>query len=327
MAPDSAAGTSRRGAVAGGLLRVLQAALQFLAITLIIYGILARDSGALAYELAGKNASEASLDVLRAHVAPPADLIRSYGAYLRGLATLDLGRSLVTGEPVAELVGRALPVSLLLLLPALALGHGLALTLALLCAARPDRLADRAVRLLATALYSTSVLILLIGLQWLLASPQALDWLPARGWGSGGIGEHVRHALLPTLTVVLLVLAVNTRFYRTLFLEQLSKPYAVFARRQGLPAATVLLAHVWPNVRTVVATRVAFTIPPIVFGGAFVIESYFGIPGIGKVSYDALLSGDRPVAAAVLGLTAALVILFQVLLDRPSGPMRSWVAP
>ena len=305
----------------------LVAAAQFLLITFIVHIALSEDTVDPVYQLAGKNPTSAEIAALRSAFSGNDDLLQSYSGYVRSLITLDLGHSWVTGQSVRSLLGNAVLVSATLVLPAVFMGHLVSLALAILAAARRGKTADRILRMASAALFSTSVLILIMVLQWALSSPDALALLPARGWSIASTSEYLTYIMLPTLVLVALVIAVNLRFYRTILVEQMAQSYAVFALRQGVTRWRVVLYHAVPNILGVVLVRAAYTLPPAVFGGAFVVESYFGIPGMGQVSYNALLTGDRPVAGAMLGLLALAIVVLQTFIGWTYRFVRPQVVP
>ncbi|NND65106.1 MAG: ABC transporter permease, partial [Gammaproteobacteria bacterium] len=110
-------------------------------------------------------------------------------------------------------------------------------------------------------------------------------------------------------------LGYNTRFYRAVLVEELERDHIRTARAYGTPPAKVLYKHVLKNSLIPIITRIMFSIPLIVISGSLIVESYFGIPGVGKVTYDAITSGDQPILKAVVGLTAVLFVLTLLATD------------
>lgn len=303
------------------------ALLQFVLITMIIHGVLRGHGVDPVYELLGKNPTAEEIVALRESLPAREGFLPSYLDYVRSLVTLDLGHSWITGQSVKSLLGSTLAISASLVLPALMIGHLVSLLLAAFAAARTGGAVDKALRVISAGLFSTSVLILIMVLQWLLASPDALALLPTRGWSASSLGDYLTYIALPSVVLVALVIAVSLRFYRTLLVEQMAQPYAVFALRLGVGAYRVVLFHTLPNIAGVILARVAYTLPPAIFGGAFVVEAYFGIPGMGQASYDALLTGDAPVAGAILGLVALAIVLLQSVVGWSHRHSRPEVVP
>jgi peptide/nickel transport system permease protein len=114
---------------------------------------------------------------------------------------------------------------------------------------------------------------------------------------------------VPTLALVLVTLGYNTRFYRAIMAEEIERDHIRTTRAYGARPAELLFRHVLKNSLIPVLTRVMFSIPFVVISGSLLLESYFGIPGIGLVTFNAITSGDQPILKAVVGLTGVLFVL------------------
>jgi len=115
--------------------------------------------------------------------------------------------------------------------------------------------------------------------------------------------------------LIFVTLGYNTRFYRAIFVEESGKDHIRTAQAYGASTATILWKHILKNSMVPIITRIMFSIPLVVISGSLLIESYFGIPGVGKMTFDAITSGDQPVLKAVVGLTAVAFVLIQILTD------------
>jgi peptide/nickel transport system permease protein len=162
---------------------------------------------------------------------------------------------------------------------------------------------------------SISFLVVIIFLQVFLCTPYGLNLFPVRGWQVTGLSSYLLYVTVPTLSLVFITVGYNTRFYRAVFVEEAGKDHIRTARAFGASPASILWRHVLKNSLVPIITRFMFSIPLIVVSGSLLIESYFGIPGIGKVTFDAITNGDQPVLKAVVGLTAVAFIFIQVLTD------------
>ena len=162
---------------------------------------------------------------------------------------------------------------------------------------------------------SISFLVIIILLQVLLCTPWGLNLFPARGWSVDGLSAYLYYATVPTLSLVLITLGYNTRFYRSVMVEELNREHIRTALAYGTDTRAILFTHVLKNSLAPVLTRLLFSIPIIVISGSLLLESYFGIPGIGRVTYDAITNGDQPVLKAVVSLTAVLFVLVQLAVD------------
>ena len=110
-------------------------------------------------------------------------------------------------------------------------------------------------------------------------------------------------------------LGYETRFYRSILVEELTRDHVRTARAFGLRESRIFFRNILKNCLIPIITRIMFSIPQVAIGGALLIESYFGIPGIGKATYEAIVTGDQPVLKAVVTLTAILFVLVVVITD------------
>ncbi len=267
------------------------------------------------YDLIGKNATPEQIAEIRHQLGYDRPFLVRYLEYLEELATFDFGHSDSTGERVSSILKRTIPVSLALILPGFVLGNLLGIALALAAAWHRGRWLDKLIMGGSVVGMSVSFLIVIIAFQILLSSNYGLGWFPVRGWNVYDFGDYLRYVTVPTLATVFVALGYNTRFYRALFVEEMGKDYVRTARAFGTPPAELLFRHVLKNALIPIITRIMFSIPFIVISGALLIESYFGIPGVGLVTYDAITTGDQPVLKAVVGLTAVLFVLVLILND------------
>ena len=267
------------------------------------------------YTLIGKNASTEQIAEVRAQLGYDRPFAVRYLEYLAELATLDLGATNATGEPVRDMLSRTLPVSLALMIPGFVLGNLLGIALGLAAAHRRGRLLDRVISGLSAAGMSLSFLVIIIALQALLCTPYGLNLFPVRGWQVNGLSSYLLHVTVPTLALVLVTLGYNTRFYRAVFVEESGRDHIRTARAFGASEMEILWKHVLKNSLVPIITRFLFSIPLVVISGSLLIESYFGIPGIGLATFEAITSGDQPVLKAVVGLTAVAFVVLQLLAD------------
>lgn len=269
----------------------------------------------LTYQSLGKNPTADQISEVRRQLGYDRPFLERYGAFLGQLATLDLGHSDSTGEPVSRLMARTLPVSLALVLPGFLIGNLLGILLGLWSAWRRGSMTDRFIMGASVAGMSLSFLVIIILLQVLLCTPWGLNLFPARGWSVDGLSAYLYYATVPTLSLVLITLGYNTRFYRSVMVEELNREHIRTALAYGTDTRAILFTHVLKNSLAPILTRLLFSIPIIVISGSLLLESYFGIPGIGKATYDAITNGDQPVLKAVVSLTAVLFVLVQLAVD------------
>lgn len=267
------------------------------------------------FEMLGKNPTPEQIADVRSQLGYDQPFLLRYAGYLKALATLDLGLSESTGERVSGLLARTLPVSLAMVLPGFILGNLAGILLGMAAAWHRGRWLDRLIMAGSVVGMSISFLVIIIVLQVLLCTPWGLNLFPARGWEVEGPGSYALYVTVPTLAIVFVTLGYNTRFYRAVMAEELGRDHIRTAIAYGASRAELLFRHVLKNSLVPVLTRVMFSIPLVLVSGSLLIETYFGIPGIGKATFEAITSGDQPVLKAVVGLTAVLFVLAQLLID------------
>jgi len=267
------------------------------------------------YTLIGKNATAQQIADVRHELGYDQPFLTRYAGFLADLATLDLGTSNASGERVSRMLARTVPVTLALMLPGFLLGNLLGIALGLAAARRRGQWSDRLISGLSVTGMSISFLIIIIALQVLLSTPYGLNLFPVRGWQVSDLPSYLHHVTVPTAALVLVTLGYNTRFYRAVFVEEYGRDHIRTARAFGASPAVIMWRHVLKNSLVPIITRFLFSIPLVVISGSLLIESYFGIPGVGKVTFEAITSGDQPVLKAVVALTAVAFVLIQLAAD------------
>jgi peptide/nickel transport system permease protein len=201
------------------------------------------------------------------------------------------------------------------MLPGFLLGNLLGIALGLKAAEQRGRWGDRLISSLSITGMSLSFLIIIIALQVLLSTPHGLNLFPVRGWQVTDLPSYLRYVSVPTIALLIVTLGYNTRFYRAVFVDEFSKDHIRTAQAFGSSPMTIMWKHVLKNGLVPIITRILFSIPLVVISGSLLIESYFGIPGVGKVTFDAITNGDQPVLKAVVALTAVAFVVIQVMAD------------
>ena len=267
------------------------------------------------YELLGKNPTAEQISEVRQALGYDKAFLLRYGDYLRELITLDLGLSDSSGESVAAVLTRSLPVSIALVLPGFVLGNLFGLALGMLAAWFRGRWLDKLVMSASVVGMSVSFLVIIIGLQILLCTPYGVNLFPARGWQVTDLGSYLLYVTVPTLALILITLGYNTRFYRAVLADEIERDHIRTVRAYGGSPVEILFKHVLKNSLIPVLTRIMFSIPFVVISGSLLLESYFGIPGIGLVTFNAITSGDQPILKAVVGLTGVLFVFALMIND------------
>ncbi len=224
------------------------------------------------------------------------------GRILRG----DLGESSEYREPVVAVLREGVWVSLALTVPILLLGTSLALLLGLLCAASRGRWFDRSVLAVTTGLMSVNYVVWVVAGQYWLA----YRWRLFPLWGF----ESWVYLVLPVAIGVVSGLGRDVRFFRTVLLDEIRRPYVRTAIAKGLHPARVLGRHVLRNSAIPVVTHLSLAIP-FLFTGSILLESFFGLPGLGGIGLNAVHSSDLAVLRAVVLVGAVLYQLAQLGAD------------
>jgi peptide/nickel transport system permease protein len=231
--------------------------------------------------------------------------------HFRRMLTFDFGRSDADNTPILERVKRGMGPSLSLTLPLFVWGLILEIVLSLFVALFRETYIDRMGVFLCVLGMSVSVLLYIIGGQFLIG--KNLRWFPISGFDPSPavIG---RYLMIPILVNLVAGLGGAVRFYRTVFIEEIHRDYVRTARAKGAGDARVMLNHVLRNAMIPILTTVVMSIP-FLFTGALLTEAFFGIPGLGSITVDAILGNDFATLRAMVFIGALLFILGQILTD------------
>ncbi len=218
----------------------------------------------------------------------------------------DFGRTISTREPIRELLWNGVWPSLALMVPVFFGEIFFGMVLALIAAAFRDRWPDRLLVVLSVCFMSVSYLVLIIGAQWFFG--YKLGWFPL--WGFSG----PRYLVLPVLTGILFGVGGNIRFFRTVFIDELGREYLRTAVAKGVSPTRVYGGHLLRNAALQIITKAGSGLP-FLFTGSLLLESFFGIPGLGFVGVDALYNSDIQLLKAVVVLSSILFVVINFLTD------------
>lgn len=215
-----------------------------------------------------------------------------------------------SGRDISDDIYHRMWPSLAIALPTLILGMLVNITLAMFMAFFRSTWLDLATVVLCIILMSLSSLFFIIGGQYLFG--KVLRWLPVSGYDPGL--DAIKFIILPVLTAVIASLGSGARWYRALFLEEIRKDYVKTARAKGLSEQAILFRHVLKNAMLPILTGVVVLIPSL-FMGSLVLESFFGVPGLGSYIIDAIQQLDFAIVRAMVFLGSILYILGLILTD------------
>lgn len=265
-----------------------------------------------AYLLAGKMADEAAIANIRAQLGIDQPVWVQLGIFLKQILTFDFGNAWSTGEPVSHIIASRLGPSLTVLVPLTLLETFLGIALALAIAFVRGSLTDRAVMVACTVGMSISILVYIIVFQYFFA--YKLGLFPVQGWGNS-LGENLLHyALLPIIIGLAVSIAPTLRLYRSFVLDEANQDYVRTARAKGLGERRIVWVHVLRNAAIPIITHVMANLPALLIG-AFLLERFFGIPGIGREVILAVERSDFPVIKAITVYVAAATMVFNLLAD------------
>jgi len=289
------------------VLEVIPTTFGILLLSFILFNVV---GGSPAEVILGKNATSEAIAAFNHKWGYDKPLVWSTDSqfvnFVRGLAKGDLGYSLEMKEPVIDVLRRGVGPSFSLTFPILVGGTLIALMLAMLSAAFRGGAPDRAVLVGSTVLTSVNYVVWVLAGQFLLAFKAGLFPL----WGY----EDWTYLALPVLIGIFSSLGTDVRFFRTAILDEIYKPYVLTARSKGLSGPAILVKHVLPNAMIPIVTYVSLSIPWL-FTGSLLLESFFGIPGLGSISINAIHSADMAVVRAVVVLGALLYQFVNLLTD------------
>jgi peptide/nickel transport system permease protein len=241
--------------------------------------------------------------------AAPADTL--IVEHFRRALTFDFGRSDADDVPIARRLREGVGPSLALAAPLFALEILVAITFALLVALFRGTYVDRTATVLCVLAMSVSMLLYIIGGQFLLG--KVLKWFPISGFDARP-DVLVRFLALPLVIGIMAATGEGVRFYRTVFIEEASRDHVRTAFAKGLDDVTVMRRHVLRNALIPILTQVVVAIP-FLFMGSLLLESFFGIPGLGSMTVDAIHGNDFATLRTVVYIGALLFIGGQILTD------------
>lgn len=292
--------------------RLAQFVPTLLGVVVLVFLVFNWVGGDPAYLLAGKIPSPERIEEIRRSLGVDQPYAVQLWIFVKQIALADFGASWSTNERVSQIFATRLGPSLTVLVPLLFLSTLLALAAAMLAAYYRGSLTDRAVMIGCTVGQSISILVYILVFQYVLA--YRLGWFPVQGWG-GTLAENLlAYAALPILVGVVVSLAPDIRLYRSFFLEEIHQDYVRTARAKGLGEGRVLWLHVLRNASIPVITNVMTQIPGLL-AGAFLIERFFSIPGIGREVILAVERSDFPVIKAVTVYVAVATLAINLAAD------------
>jgi peptide/nickel transport system permease protein len=296
------------------LRRVLAAVPVMGVVALFVFLLLRLTPGDPAAILAGDNATPEQLERIRVSLGLHEPLYTQFFTWVGKLLHGDLGVSLISNVPVLQMIGQRVEPSISIALSTIILSILIAVPLGVIAAWKHGTWIDRFVMGLSVLGFSVPVFV--IG--YLLIQIFALDlrWLPVQGFRSisSGFGPFLERIILPTFTLSFIYVALIARMTRASMLDVLGEDYVRTARAKGIGEVAVLLRHALRNAAVPVITVIGNGFA-LLISGVVVTESVFNLPGVGRLTVDAVLARDYPVIQAMILLTSLIYVMVNLLID------------
>ena len=294
------------------LKRLFLAIFVVVAVTLLVsFAIrLSGDPAAMLMTGGQANFTPEDLDRIRKAIGIDKPFIVQYVRYMQGVIFGDFGRSFFTSQSVGDLIGRALPATLLLALVSLIGSLLISVPLGIYAAVRRGTFVDQTIRFV--SLIGLSFPNFWLAIMLVLFFSIELRWLPTSGF------FVVAGLVLPSATLAVILSAVNVRLVRTVMLDTLSTQYIVVARSKGLRERVVLYKHALRNCMIPLLTYIGLQFGDLL-GGVVIIERVFNWPGMGSLAFDAISARDYPILQGVITVLAVMIVMVNLVVDIAYG--------
>ncbi|AMO99115.1 ABC transporter permease [Collimonas sp. NPDC087041] len=294
------------------LRRLWQMLPTMLGVIVLVFFLFNWVGGDPAYILAGKMSNPQQIANIRTQLGIDQPYYIQLWIFIKQIVTFNFGNSWSTGESVANVIMTRLGPSMTVLIPLTILETLIAVALALAVAFVRGSMTDRMVMVACTVGMSISILVYIILFQYWFA--YKLGMFPVQGWGNSFAENLFHYSALPILIMLAVSIAPSLRLYRTFVLDEVNQDYVRTARAKGVKERRILWVHVLRNAAIPIITNVMSNLPALLIG-AFLIERFFSIPGIGREVILAVERSDFPVIKAITIYVAAATMIFNLLTD------------
>ncbi len=283
-------------------------------VAVVVFSLLRLTAGDPAAIIAGDNATSQDVAAIRARLGLDRPLAEQFAIWVGRVVRGDFGESFFFKKQVSELILDRVEPTLALSVCTLVLTIALAVPLGVLAAWRRGSWIDRAV--MGFSVLGFSVPVFVIGYVLIYIFAIELAWLPVQGYQriGDGVGGFLERLVLPSITLAVVFVALIARITRASVLEVLNADHVRTARAKGLGELPVLLRHVLRNAAVPIVTVIGIGIA-VLIGGVVVTESVYGIPGLGRLTVDAVLARDYPTVQAVILVFSVVYVLINLLVD------------
>src|ERR1700753_125405 len=283
-------------------------------VALFVFSLLYIAPGDPAAIIAGDQATPADVERIRASLGLDRPFLIRFGDWFWPVLQGDLGTSIFTNLPVSHMIAQRIEPTVSLMALTLILSLSLAIPMGVIAAWKHGSWIDRLVMMTAVFGFSTPVFVIGYVLAYIFAL--RLDWLPVQGFTSidQGLWPCLRTLILPSVALGLIYMALIARITRATMLDVLAQDYVRTAKAKGVGQRGVLFVHALKNAAVPVVTVVGIGFAALI-GGAVVTESVFAIPGLGRLTVDAILRRDYPVIQGVVLLFSFAYVLINLGVD------------
>ncbi len=283
-------------------------------IALIVFSLLYLTPGDPAMVLAGDQATPEQIAKIRTSLGLDQAPHVRFVTWLWQMVNGDLGTSIFSGEPVTHMIGQRLQPTFSLLMLSVLLSVSVGVPFGVAAAAQRGGWTDRALTFFTT--FGLSLPSFIAGYAIAFVFATTLKWLPVQGFVplSDGVQPWLRNLILPAVTLSLVYSAIIARVTRASMLEVLSEDYIRTARAKGVAPWRILFRHALKNAAVPVITIIGIGIATLI-GSAVITENVFAIPGVGRLTVDAILHRDYPIIQGVVLMLSAAYVLVNVAVD------------
>ncbi len=299
----------------GYLLRRVLATIPVMAfVGFFVFSLLYIAPGDPAAVIAGEQASPADVEKIRQSLGLDRPFLVRFTEWSGQVLKGDLGISMFTGLPVTELIGQRVEPTLSLMIVTLILAIGIAVPIGVVAAWKAGTWIDRLI--MSVSVLGFSIPVFVVG--YLLAYYFALelDWFPVQGYSpiARGFWLWLEHLILPGIALGFVYIALIARITRATMLEVLSQDYIRTARAKGVGQGGVLFLHALKNAAVPIVTVIGIGVA-LLIGGAVVTESVFAIPGLGRLTIDAIVRRDYPLIQGLVLMFSFVYVLVNLAID------------
>ena len=283
-------------------------------VAFVVFLLLYLTPGDPAAILAGDAATVDDIRRIREKLGLDQPFIIRFGEWAWALLRGDLGTSIFTNLPVTHLIAQRIEPTVALTVCTLLVAVLVAVPLGVVAAAKAGTWIDRSVMGFTVIGFSLPVFVLAYIL--IMVFSIELDWLPVQGYRpiSEGVWEWLRHLILPSIALGTVYIALIARITRASILDVLAQDYIRTAQAKGLAPSAVLMSHALKNAAVPIVTVIGIGIA-LLIGGAIVTETVFAIPGIGRLTVDAILRRDYPIIQGMILIFSGAYVLINLLVD------------